>query len=293
MKSFSKILALPLAFSMLACGSQKSAEVVSSESTARIINGTSVSKEEAIAKSTVGLVMITHNNVQSSCTGTLIDSHIVLTAAHCLLGEENDPVERAFVLFLTSFDEIVQEIVRPVVNVTIHPEFGFRPEGQGTWNDVALFKFDGDAPAGYKAVPYLKDTSKLVVGLKMLIAGFGMTNPAGGEAPPEEAGGGSLLKAEVSLKDPRHEGGELLIDSRDGSHASTCKGDSGGPAYVEKDGQLTVVGITSRGTSLRCDDVSIFTSTAFQADFIAESVTTLNAEQAPQQTEQAQQTAQQ
>jgi secreted trypsin-like serine protease len=277
MKSFSKILALPLAFSMLACGSQKSAEVVSSESTARIINGTSVSREEAIARSTVALVMITESGSESSCTGTLIDAHIVLTAAHCLLGSENDSVNRAFVLFVNNFDEIAQETIRPVVNLTVHPEFGFRGQGQGTWNDISLFKFEGDIPAGYAPVPYLSDLSKLQVGMKMLIAGFGMTNSLGGESAPGEEGGGSLLKAEVKLKTASHEGGEIVTDTRD-LQTGTCKGDSGGPIYIEKNGQLTVAGITSRGTSLRCDDISVFTSTAFQASFIAESITTLNAQ---------------
>lgn len=267
---------MPLALVLAACGSHKTAQQLDAESASRIVSGTSVSKDEAVGRSTVALVIQTKSGGQSTCTGTLIDTHVVLTAAHCFLADETDPVEYVMVAFANSFSEIGADNVRGVEDAIIHPGFGPKAKGQGTWNDAALLKFAGDLPAGYKAVPYLKDLTKLHKGLAMTIAGFGLTSPAGDDAKPDEISIGNLLKASVKLTDPSHEGGELLTDTKENS-ASTCKGDSGGPAYAEIDGQLTVVGITSRGSNQRCDNVSIFTSTAFQTTFISEALQTLKA----------------
>ncbi len=274
MKSFASILALPLILSLAACGSHQSQEMIQSKS-ADIVAGTSVDQDDPIAHSTVGLILQSESGSQSSCTGTLIDKNIVLTAAHCFIGDESDAVQMALVVFTTSFDGITQDVIRPVVDVVIHPDFLPKAEGAGTWGDAALLKFEGDALAGYTAVPFLTDKSKLKAGMEMTIAGYGMTNAAGDDAKPGEEGGGTLMKAKILLKNPAYEGGELLSDMKE-SGTSTCKGDSGGPAYATIDGKLHVVGITSRGLDQRCDGASIFTSTAFESKFITSAVQSLN-----------------
>lgn len=277
MKSLESLLVLPVALTLMACGSQKSAQLIQSDSASQIVSGVSVSKDEAIAQSTVGLIIEAQSGMQSTCTGTLIEKNIVLTAAHCFMADPEDPIAFVAVAFVNSFSEVSQTTARGANGAIMHPDFGPKPEDKGTWDDVALVKFAGDLPAGYKPVPYLKDVSKTQKGLAMTIAGYGLTSPAGDEAKPEEISIGTLLKASVKLADAQYNGGELVTDIKE-SPASTCKGDSGGPAYAEIDGQLTVVGITSRGINRRCDDISIFTSTAFQASFIADSIQVLQAQ---------------
>jgi len=276
MKSLAQILALPFALSMMACSAQKSANMVQSSDASQIVSGTSVAKDEAVAQSTVGLLIQLKSGRESTCTGTLIDTNIILTAAHCFMNDPADPIEFVAALFVNSFEEVTAQTARGIDDAIIHPDFMPKGKGQGTWNDAALVHFVGDLPAGYKPVAFLSDLSKLQAGLSMTIAGYGLINPEGNEVKPEDAIMGTLLKATVKLTDAAHEGGELLSDTKE-SPASTCQGDSGGPAYAEIDGQLTVIGITSRGDSARCDTVSIFTSTAFQASFISESVAALKA----------------
>jgi V8-like Glu-specific endopeptidase len=274
-KSFAPILALPLALSLMACGSQRSSALLDQGgSSANIVAGTSVDKNDPIAHSTVALVFETATGSESVCTGTLIDTNIILTAAHCFITQPGDSLAGIGVAFVGAFGEINQTNILGAVDVAVNPQFGPQEAGKGTWNDVALIKFEGTLPAGYKPVPYLKDLTKLKAGMSLTIAGFGMTSPKGDDAPPEEQSIGTLMKAQVKLADAAYNGGELMTNTSE-SPASTCKGDSGGPAYAEIDGQLTVVGVTSRGTSQRCDNLSIFTSTAFQASFITTSVTKL------------------
>ncbi len=276
MKSLTQITSLLFALSLVACSSEKSSQTLQNNqsSDSRIVSGTSVSKDEAIAHSTVGLVIETKSGSQATCTGTLIDSNIVLTAAHCFMTEPGDEVQMVAVAFVNSFDDISATTIRGVVDAIVNPAFMPQDAGKGTWNDVALLKFQGDLPASYKPVGYLSDLSKLHVGMPAIIAGYGLTNASGNETKPEDIQMGNLLKADVKMSEIAHEGGELLSDVKE-NPASTCQGDSGGPAYAEIDGQLTVIGITSRGDNDRCDSVSIYTSTAFQAKFIAASIQTL------------------
>jgi secreted trypsin-like serine protease len=64
---------------------------------------------------------------------------------------------------------------------------------------------------------------------------------------------------------------ELMLDER---KAGTCSGDSGGPAYIEKDGQFYLFGITSRGTYF-CDDSGVYTNALSYTKWIQDTMGSL------------------
>jgi secreted trypsin-like serine protease len=272
MKLQSLVTAATLALVLAACNSQKSAMVLYTSSNNGIVNGVDVQADDETAKSTVGLYLKVQEETPwgvqegfATCSGTLIAENIVLTAGHCIPG-----VVAGAVVFATDFTKADQSQIRTITGVALHPSFNPKEKGQGDWSDIALFKFEGSIPAGYKVAPILKDVSKLTKGLPVIFAGFGITSPAGGlSQDPDDSG--VLRKADTVLTSATYEGNELLFNLT-ANGVSTCQGDSGGPAYAKINGELTVIGVTSRGENARCDGVSISTSVAQHVKFIEDSI---------------------
>lgn len=258
------MMALTLALAACAPGNQNSdAQFSAGAATADIVGGDLVKDQDVVAQSTVGLVIQTAFG-EGVCSGTLIASNIVLTAAHC-----TEDLVGAAVVFGTNMETAKE--VRSVDLVAVHPEYSPKAPGQGGWNDIALIRFKGALPKSAKIADYLQASTSLKKGLKAVAAGFG-TTAANGRGTDE----GKLRKTTLTLQNPAYEKTELMfpLSSRGGS---TCHGDSGGPAYITQAGKLVVIGITSRGTGAGCDNVSIFTSVASHAAYIKSTIQGLQA----------------
>jgi secreted trypsin-like serine protease len=266
MKHCKLFTGLTLALALSACAPSKQnseAQLSSGANTPDIVGGKVVSAQDAVAQSTVAIV-IQSSMGEGLCSGTLIAPNIVLTAAHC-----TEDLTGAVIVFGTNLDSSKE--ARPADMVAVNPNYLPKAPGQGGWNDVALIRFKGTLPAGAKVAEYLQTSAPLKKGLNAVVAGFG-TTAANGEGQDE----GTLRKTTLTLQNPAYEKTELLfpLNSRGGS---TCHGDSGGPAYITQNGKLTVIGITSRGTGAGCDNVSIFTSVAAQAAYIKTTIQGLQA----------------
>lgn len=272
-----------LVLALTACGAKPQSTQATDAFSTGIVAGKETAADDEIAKSTVALLISLEGHPEVMiCSGTLVAPNIVVTAAHCLEDYSDfgmDPESGEFkqihlkvtggsVIFSTTARaEGVTK--RTFTKFVKHPEFGARETGEGDWNDIAVLKFDGDTPEGYKPVPMLKDVSQLKSGMEMTFAGYGITSPKGNFA--EEDDSGILRQGDTVLTKADHEGNELLFDLPK-SQVSTCQGDSGGPAYAKISGQLTLVGVTSRGEDAFCRGVSISTSVASHVDFLTQSM---------------------
>ena len=187
------------------------------ERTASITNGTRDEGDPAV----VGLSPI---RGAPYCTGTLIAPRVVLTAGHCISG----PLPAAF--FGTApleggglwIDGVYAER---------HPLFQGGPQSV---NDLGLILLAEPAPVE----PVIFSTQPLdasFVGAPLRVVGFGST---GGPEP---------------LFGIKHEGIARGLDFEDttfrftGDPSQTCLGDSGGPAFVTRDGREELVGVASSG----------------------------------------------
>jgi secreted trypsin-like serine protease len=185
----------------------------------------------------------------SFCTAVVVASEVLLTAAHCVIGEgsaspfvDGEPI-------VASFDTKVGEGAsgtREVVAVAVHE--GYRAgsigaAGDGPYDDLALVRLASAVPETASTVELPVTTTSLAEGDELTLAGYGVTRTRAAD----NTGRLRQVKARVRLVDRRHRmlivRGTPLGGARVGMFRGSCAGDSGGPAFRDK----RVVGILSYG----------------------------------------------
>lgn len=263
-----------LLFALLcsACGQLafENKSAVDGQVSENIIGGKPVESNDSIAASTVGVVDLEAGSV--ICTGTLISSNMVLTAAHCT---KEDPRGLA-IFFGSKIPKTQEEADKAIVRqVLVGKTSSLWPKLQRTqmknWGDIAILRFSGVAPAGFKPARLLADVSALKSRPIVTLAGFGYTDGVKKTLASE------LRRIDIPLLNEAYSETEVSFDQRSGNGA--CHGDSGGPAFVVVNGEAQVFGVTSRGTqdaSDSCSGLSVYTNTVPYLQFIQQTVAQLN-----------------
>ncbi len=180
-----------------------------------------------------GSVDLTHESVglilrggKLWCTATRIGKAFALSAGHCFEGRSDPAPKELFVRFST------EEV--PVVRVEVHPKYQ-------DWfgrvrQDLALL-FLGSEPAAVPITPILNRAP--VAGEDVTLVGYGYT-----DALLKESMDGTRRSARSWIG--KVEDVRLFFPApKDADHGQTCRGDSGGPAFVHQDGQEVQIGVTS------------------------------------------------
>ncbi len=214
MKIFSSPTWLLLALShAMACGSVDSAKSQSS-----IYQGVEDSGNEA-----VGLLI---RDGLKWCSATLVAPNVALSAAHCFNGESSRPADLRIQFNGGSTSAQVTEVIS-------HPDYS-------DWfgrvsNDVAVLKLD----QSLSVKPIALATSKPTAGESVLVVGYGYADALdvasfNGTKRKGNNVVGKVEKLKIFLPKPKDE-----------SIAQVCKGDSGGPMFGTRNGQLELIGIVS------------------------------------------------
>lgn len=248
---------------------QKSEAVNLDARSAAIIGGKKIQEDDVIGKSTVALVadiiMTDGQRGQGICTGSLLRSNVVLTAAHCIPQGPDVKEASIYVVFGKDLRKQNEVKVRLVTDYVIHEKYGRANLGGEDENDIALLKFSGDLPEGFQLAELLQDDSLVKPSSKVTLAGYGFVWTDGEESYSDN----TLRKVDVNVIE--HFGNtEVVLDQSKGRGA--CHGDSGGPAFLEVEGKQLIWGITSRGGGLDgiddCSYFSIYTKVNPHLEFI-------------------------
>jgi trypsin len=230
------ILALVLSLSLSACGNSYNG------SETKIIGG-------KLAKDRNFMVGLTEaaDSTDMYCGATLIKKRVVLTAAHCLEGTQ----EEIYVRLGNDIDADEPAIL--VEAVLAHPEY----DPIAVTKDIAILILADYNPTALTniATPISFNVDNLfpseASAVSLTVVGRGNTSPLG--YLYEEQLRETNIEM-VNLDDCRTiNGGEnvnsahICASSFETGGRDTCQGDSGGPLLAEHNGQLQLVGITSWG----------------------------------------------
>lgn len=293
MKSFIALISFSvLLLNLQSCSPERKTQVqeitIPAVSSDGIIGGQEMPKSFAMENGIVGIIDIGSGGI---CTGSLLPNNLVLTAAHCV----SDP-KKALIIFDENMQKIVQhliertapEVVKEAVrlvdvgrvnlqyahterkiNETANTELKGRKfeelakEEQSQilekiflikdHGDIALLHFTGTTPEGYKpaSVATLQESGLLLNGADTTLSGYGLNNGV-------ENTGSEILRSVDGIKvsDNKFSRTEIQLDQRQGKGA--CRGDSGGPAFINVNGKLKLWGVTSRGDKDPNNDCSQF-----------------------------------
>jgi hypothetical protein len=178
-----------------------------------IVNGSTCTD----STSSVAYLKLKDNNgdLYASCSGTVISSTAVLTAAHCLEGTSGVSIN-------FGSKEIAAE------------SFSYHPGYKGTDSDsIDVGVVIASSPLGQPIVPLLssRDPQKNET---VVIAGYGQSTFGGGA--------GTLRAGATSMSEV---GTYYLVTNAGLNGSGACPGDSGGPLLVSLSGYWAVAGVAS------------------------------------------------
>jgi Trypsin len=169
------------------------------------------------------------------CTGTALARDLVLTAAHCVA-----PGGTYQILAYSG------ALPTPIQTILQHPRYDAQSYARGRVTaDVALIKLAKALPDRIAPARLGSGSEAVAPGDRFVIAGFGVTAPE-----RDESTGVARVATLIATGRP----GSLQIrlvdpatrNERAGHGA--CTGDSGGPAFRDNGGRLSVIGVMSWST---------------------------------------------
>jgi hypothetical protein len=256
--SLSATATIVTAAALLGCSASPQS-AIQTKADGAIIGGQDATGSEDFATSIAALYDVKEGGL---CTATILSDTILLTASHCVESE----VSNLVVLFGTSVEAAGKaRRIRPVAGYIKSPLWEKNQNNQTNTGDIALVRFEGGLPPGFKAATVLGDANELKDGGTVLLAGYGISDGV------EQTGSGTLRSVETIIKSASFSESEVLVDQTNGKGA--CHGDSGGPAFIRKDGKLLVFGVTSRGVQdamNNCSKFSAYTSATHYSQWIVE-----------------------
>lgn len=261
---------------------QSGSDIFKSKQNSHIMNGSVVTQNVAPYNSVVGLY---DSEFEFTCTGTLIASSTILTAAHCI---ENQG-QGLYVVFSNHLINSVKSttelkdnpFIRKVTAAFAHYDYkkDHSPDEEYGWSDLAIVHFEGQIPDQYVAIKL--DKSQPKVKEMVLLSGFGVSDVQvegfngllvpnvdqlieDGDAICMDEKKTTCALVKMSGDGPLRstfapvasiEGFEFVNDE---TKTGTCSGDSGGPAFRKTETGYVLTGVTSRG-SLSCNEDGVYT----------------------------------
>ncbi|XP_046739386.1 trypsin-1-like isoform X2 [Diprion similis] len=182
------------------------------------------------------------------CAASCINSHYLLTAAHCVQGFDIARLSAQILVHdiksSLSQGKIKQYKVKQIIKHTGYSPFNYN-------NDIALLKLDGTITFDDSVRPVcLPELHKTFSGEKGIVTGWGATAESGPLAHKLQELMVPILsniECRASKYPSRRITDNMLCAGYPEGGKDSCQGDSGGPLHVAVDSVHSVVGIVSWG----------------------------------------------
>jgi len=222
-----------------------------------------------------------NNKCSLECGGTVIGTHWVMTAGHCVYGSTNRP--QNFRVKTGVFDELLTnetgEVVHQVKSITLHPKYKPNPDPQ--W-DISLIEMVDDITMGQHVQPICipmtgKDDTFIAEPNTAWGTGWGTTSEGGQISKPLRQVNVPFVNYQTCTSEYGKDIQQNIMVCAGVQGKDTCQGDSGGPLQQQnKYGVWFQYGLTSFGEG--CAEKGypgIYSRASAYCDFIAN--TTMNA----------------
>ncbi|WP_394842411.1 trypsin-like serine protease [Pendulispora brunnea] len=232
----------------VACTMEAAESEMTGQSQDAIVGGT----EDAADPAVVAVYARVPGETKGSlCTGEVISPTVVLTAAHCIT--EVTPGSVHYVVPGNKFQSVPASQWLAVKEVHADPAFDAQHLEAGHDIGVVILA----QPTTIRPLPFLRAPLPVdAVGQRVRLVGYGLDNGF------RQTGAGTKRTVNVpivSIDDVTLETGNLF--------QKACSGDSGGPAFLDINGQETIVGVTSYGF-IFCLFEAFYTRVDLYTDFI-------------------------
>jgi hypothetical protein len=239
---------------------------------AAIVNGTTAIQGQL---GFMAFVFAELGSNEQLCSGTVISSNVVLTAAHCAYDESTgqllDPSDFTIVTGAVDWTDATTRQLSPVSQVIVDPAYDPATHD----SDVALLVLSRPTTAPVIALANGADSGLTIPGTSAGIAGWGLTYQ-GSPLP-------TVLQWATTVVQPPAYCGQFVTTYDSSAQLcavdypydddATCNGDSGGPLLAASAAQLYEIGVVSYGPA-NCNTVSAdyFTSMMAVQPWIASEV---------------------
>lgn len=212
--------------------------------------GTSVINGQEAQLGTFPYLAFVESN-ESACSGTVVSSNVILTAAHCVLNKDFSVLHNpdVFTVVTGNVDyESASRTISTVSRVAVNPNFAYlTPSDVPVRGDVAVLELS--QPVSAPPVRFAKTTT-WGAGTPVVMVGWGLTSPSG--ESPETLHYGEAVAQSPSFCSSEYIGFESAWDlcalDYPYEEYTTCHGDSGGPLLMIAPGttnQVLEIGVAS------------------------------------------------
>ncbi len=170
-----------------------------------------------------------------TCTGTLIEKNVILTAAHCIeIPQRGRATSMKIKIGGETYDALWMQA---------NPKYDYKPDREEV-ADVALVGLPAELP--YIPMPLVSKSTTIKSNEVGAIIGYGITSYKDKDDDEDgfKAGYTSISKVTSS--------GILSKYKKVFRQSNTCEGDSGGPLAIYQSGEWRIFGVTSGGDDDYC-----------------------------------------